>query len=142
MILTGEKMPDILELLENQHREVEQLFAQYDQAQEDKSAIVAQVTEALQLHTTIEEEILYPVLRERLANGEEKADHAIEEHDLVDSVLDQLEAEPSNEGAFADLREKVTHHVAEEEHELFPELRESVDQAQLDEMAQRAEALK
>ena len=135
-------MPDILEHLENDHRSVEQLFEQYENTQGDKSAVVAEIFTELQLHTQLEEQILYPVVRNRMANGDEEADHATEEHDKVDGLLEQFRASPDDRAVFDALKDAVTHHVEEEETEMFPQLRESVDQAQLDEMGQQAEAMR
>ena len=65
---------DAVELLTKQHREVEDLFEQFekltDRAKASKKKIADQICNALIMHTTIEEEIFYPATREA-SKGEE-----------------------------------------------------------------------
>ncbi|HSO96137.1 MAG TPA: hemerythrin domain-containing protein [Acidimicrobiia bacterium] len=54
-------MPSATTLLEQDHRTVEKLFAQFKQANDP--SIATRICEELGVHTEVEEEIIYPVLR-------------------------------------------------------------------------------
>ncbi|MEP6653307.1 MAG: hemerythrin domain-containing protein [Myxococcales bacterium] len=131
---------DALDLLKAQHREVEGLFKQFERAGNDennqKCFEVAQVIcQKLTVHATIEEEILYPLAR---AKGEQS-----EEEELKDKVLEALEEHLSAKRLIADiqaleagderlgakicvLKEQVSHHVDEEEDEMFPQIKKEL----------------
>ena len=57
-------MPDVTTLLEQDHREVEQLFTEFEQTGDREIAL--QICQELEIHTTVEEEIVYPVLAEQV----------------------------------------------------------------------------
>src|SRR5688500_1072985 len=72
----GSTNMDVIELLQQDHRKVEGLFNDYQSTQDDDTA--EQICRELEMHTTIEEEIVYPRLAEIDAELEQ---HAEEEHD-------------------------------------------------------------
>jgi hypothetical protein len=71
--LSGSSGSDPFSILEQDHQEVDELFDQYSQADEDiddaddlvavKSGLVQEICERLTLHARIEEEVVYPELR-------------------------------------------------------------------------------
>jgi iron-sulfur cluster repair protein YtfE (RIC family) len=130
---------NIIDMLEADHRKVEGLFAQYEAG---STEVVAEIAKELTMHTKIEEQVVYPVVRESLPNGAEEADHAKQEHDKVDEFLAELEASPTDSDCFEDLKSEVEHHVQEEESNMFPQLREACDAAKLEEMGTKAEEMK
>jgi hemerythrin superfamily protein len=111
---------DAVSLLSADHRNVENLFSQFDQATsaQDKQRIASQVARELVLHALLEEEIFYPACREK---GVEHAllDEAQVEHDAVKLLIaDVLRQSPDSEFYDAKvtvLAEYVKHHVGEEE---------------------------
>lgn len=121
---------DAIALLEADHREVDDYFEQYEQLATDgeKKALAAQICLALKVHAQIEEELLYPVAREKTGDGD-LIDEAIVEHSGAKILIAQIEAmQPGQDLYDAKVKvlgEQVRHHVKEEEEELFPEVRET-----------------
>jgi len=148
---TKNKAPDAIQLLTADHREVEALFKKFHAAKDDdeaKSDIVIDICEALSVHAEIEEEIFYPAARKALnEEGKDMLNEAEVEHASLKSLVEQLEdAEPGDELYDAKVKvlcEYVTHHVKEEEGEMFPKVKKSkLDLAQLgDEMQTRKSEL-
>ena len=115
------------DLLKKQHRQVEKLFKQCENAKQPRQRreLMDQIVQMLKMHTKIEEEIFYPAVRELgTSKAEEMIDEAFEEHHVVDLVLAELpKVDPEDERFEAKitvLSELVEHHVEEEEGEMFP----------------------
>ncbi|MBX3300686.1 MAG: hemerythrin domain-containing protein [Nitrospira sp.] len=133
-----------LELLKEDHREVEQLFTSFEEADgRSRQGIADKVLKALEIHTKIEESLVYPAIRE--ATGEEDmVDEANEEHHVVGLLIKELhKMKASAKGyktKFKVLSELVKHHIEEEEKEMFPE----TEQADIDweELGQEAMSIK
>ena len=125
--------PDALEFLKSQHREVEELFKQFEKLgdegpSEEKEPIVRMACEKLTVHASIEEEIFYPAARE-IDDVESLLNEAEVEHntakDLI-ATLDSMDAsDPMFSATFTVLSEYIKHHVKEEEGELFPKVKKS-----------------
>ena len=128
-----EAKQDAIQLLMSDHKEVEELFKQFQKAKKDegdRAGIVEQICDALSVHAEIEEEIFYPAAREALSEkGEDMLDEAEVEHASIKSLVEQLEdADPSDEMYDAKVKvlcEYVTHHVKEEEGEMFPKVKKT-----------------
>ncbi|HMI95418.1 MAG TPA: hemerythrin domain-containing protein [Micropepsaceae bacterium] len=129
----NEAKQDAIQLLMSDHKEVEELFKQFQKAKKDggdKADIVEQICDALSVHAEIEEEIFYPAARDALAEkGEDMLDEAEVEHASIKSLVEQLQdADPSEEMYDAKVKvlcEYVTHHVKEEEGEMFPKVKKT-----------------
>lgn len=119
-----------IEILEADHRRVEDLFDEYEDAEDasDKKQLAVKICTALQAHTQIEEEIFYPAAREAIETPE-LIDEAIVEHASAKQLIGEIEnMEPGDELYDAKvkvLQEQVLHHVEEEESELFPQVEAS-----------------
>ncbi|WP_244816311.1 hemerythrin domain-containing protein [Caballeronia sp. Lep1P3] len=132
---TAQNPRDALKILEEDHRDVEQLFEAFDRAPKDdlerKSTLVQRACELLTIHAIVEEELLYPAAREALGTDDEKIDveEAYVEHFLVKTLIEkftQLKAgEEGFDATFRVLKENVMHHVEEEESQLFKEVRKT-----------------
>ena len=110
---------DVIELLQQDHRKVEGLFSDYQSTHNDDT--VEQICRELEMHTTVEEEIVYPRLAEIDTELEQ---HAEEEHDKAKELIDQIRAKPDDvAGLVQQLQQAVQHHVNEEETKAFPEMR-------------------
>ena len=113
------------DLLKKQHREVKALFAEAKKVKPaERRRVLDEITEKLQAHMTIEEDIFYPAVREiGTKKTEEIVPEAYEEHHVVKLVLDELpDVDLDAEGFEAKvtvLDELIEHHVEEEEHEMF-----------------------
>jgi hypothetical protein len=127
---------DAIELLKDQHRQVEKLFAQIEKADggEDKQALFEELADNLAAHSAIEEEIFYPAAYAK--QTKELLEEAVEEHLAVKRVLaDLLELTPDDESFDAKikvLKEQVEHHVKEEEGELFKKVKKELDKDELE----------
>ena len=115
------------ELLKKQHREVKSLFKQVESTENPKKRqnLMLQIAEKLKMHTSIEEEIFYPAVKEiETKKAEEMVMEAYEEHHVVDLVLAELpKVDPQAdtfEAKMTVLKELIEHHVEEEEEEMFP----------------------
>jgi hemerythrin-like domain-containing protein len=142
---------DAIELLEKDHRTVEKAFKSFENAgtNAEKKKIAEQIITDLKVHTTIEEEIFYPVARRKTdADGKELIAEAFEEHHVVKMLMEEIEqigtVNEQYEAKMTVLQESVEHHVEEEEGELFPDAKKRLKD-RLDDlgnkMAQRKEAL-
>ena len=108
-----------IEMLKQDHRKVEGLFDQFEQADdEQKERLVEQICSELIIHTKLEEEIFYPACRQAGVERE-KMDESQVEHDgakmLVNDLLDADSDAPYFEAKVSVLKEMIKHHVEEEE---------------------------
>src|SRR3546814_19781057 len=113
------KKPDAIALLKQDHREVEDLFEQFEKAKGDdrKEKLCKQICTELIIHTMIEEEIFYPAFRGKIED--DVLDEAHVEHDGCKMLIAELmNSEPGAEfydAKMTVLSEEVKHHVREEE---------------------------
>ena len=136
-----------IELLKQDHDKVEQLFQKVKGEQGDQQQLAEQIRIELEVHTQIEEQIFYPYL---LENGDEEikdiVKEGIEEHRQVKSLLKQIEGlsdgSESLDPKLQVVMEDVTHHVQEEEGELFPLVTEQFDGETLQELGQELQEMK
>ena len=116
---TGRRDPLAISLLKKDHREVEAMFDEYEQLEEDreKLALFREIALALKVHTQIEEEIFYP--SERGEVEDDLLDEAQVEHDSAKKMIAEIEAmQPGDELYDAKVKvlgEYIKHHVKEEE---------------------------
>jgi hemerythrin superfamily protein len=118
-------MADGFEVLTQDHRNVAQLFAEFESTGDD--VIARRICDALVEHTYAEERALYPRLRAELSNGPELAEQAEEEHAAIEHLIARvLETPPPDlRPIMRAMREDVEAHVQEEEQQLFPAMREA-----------------
>ena len=132
---TGEQTApkDALTLLKEDHRTVEDLFAQFESARKDerKLLLAQMICEELTVHATVEETAFYPAVREalKLKKDQKQLDEALVEHSTLKWLIARIKAERTAsrvlEALTIVLKEYVEHHVKEEEKEMFPRIRES-----------------
>ena len=127
------KAMDAIALLSSDHREVEELFEQFekqgDRANAKKKKIADQICTALILHAQIEEEIFYPAARAAVKEAGDLLDEAAVEHASAKDLIMQIqEMDPEDELYDAKVKvlsEQIEHHVKEEEKEMFPKVRKA-----------------
>jgi hemerythrin superfamily protein len=125
---------DAIVLLKNDHKEIRKVFAQFEKAGENahstKGKLVDKMIELLTVHTYIENEVMYPRVRDLLPEVEDDVLESYEEHHVADVLVMELAAmKPDAERFTAKtsvLIENVTHHMEEEEQEWFPKVREGL----------------
>lgn len=143
---------DATKLLEQDHREVEDLFEKFekltDRAKVSKKKIADEICNELTVHTQVEEEIFYPAVRGASKEMEDMIDEAIVEHASAKDLIGQIQSMEADEDLYDAkvkvLQEQVEHHVEEEEKEMFTKVRKlGLDLEGLgQQMQQRKEQLK
>jgi hemerythrin superfamily protein len=132
-----------IDLLEQQHREVEELFDDFESAGEGakktKERLCREISNQLAIHAEIEEKLFYPESKQE--DTEEILRESVEEHLSMKRILaDLLDSGPEDEQFNAKvkvLKEQVEHHVEEEEKDLFPKVRKSLSKEELDDLGTR-----
>jgi len=132
-----------IELLKSDHNKVNLLFQKVKATEESEHReLFEKIREELEIHTHIEETIFYPKIKEE-PELEDIVLEGIEEHHQAKIFLRELAALSENSEKFEPklkvLMEDVTHHVQEEEGEMFPKIEELFDQATLEELGARME---
>ncbi len=143
---------DATKLLKTDHDEVDALFKKYKKLAEaeadgdERAPLAEQICLMLTVHATIEEEIFYPAAREAEVDSD-LLDEAEVEHATLEDLIAQIRSmSPDDElydAKLTVLGEYVTHHVKEEEGEMFPKCRSSAMDLKAigAEMAERKQAL-
>ena len=119
-------MPDVLTLLEHDHRDVEHLFAEIKSTSGTARArTFGKLAYELASHADVEERFVYPAMQE--AGLQSDVDQAEEEHARVRRLVAELAAMDSASAGFdnrlAELEGDVSQHLHEEETEAFPRFR-------------------
>jgi hemerythrin superfamily protein len=136
---------DAIVLLKQDHKEIRRLFREFQEAgegaQKRKGKLVDEILEALTVHTYIENECMYPRVRELLPDLEDDVLESYEEHHVADVLCAELAAMEAGDERFdaktTVLIENVTHHIEEEEQDWFPKVREGLGRKQLQEIGAR-----
>jgi hemerythrin superfamily protein len=120
--------PDPFALLEQDHREIDQLLEDLAGAGSDdaRREVLSRLQQTLSVHFDFEESEIYPLVA-RLV-GAPQADDRHAEDEAVREALGRLDPLPQGEqyvGAVEDLRAALERH-AEIENALFPRLRDEV----------------
>ena len=141
-----------IDLLIQDHKRVKKLLEELstttERAVKKRAELLHRIEQELQIHTALEEEILYPAIRE--AGGKEEAKmyyEAKEEHRTVDSLVlpDLLHTETDTiefAGRVKVMKELLEHHIEEEESELFPTAKKLLGKDTLEELGQTMEMQK
>jgi len=141
-----------IELLMQDHKLVKKLLEELstttERAVKKRAELLQRIEHELQIHTALEEDILYPAIKQ--AGGKEEAKmyyEAKEEHRTVDSlVLPDLLHTKTGTVAFAGrvkvMKELLEHHIEEEEGELFPTAKKLLGKDVLEQLGQAMQAQK
>jgi hemerythrin superfamily protein len=119
---------DALDLLRADHDKVKDLFREFhtlkgkDGHDRRKNELVDEICYELTLHSMLEEEIFYPVLRSAI-DDDDLIDEADVEHAGARELIGQLEimapGDDHYDATVTVLGEEVEHHIEKEEGELF-----------------------
>ena len=142
---------DAIVMLKDDHKLILKSFRDFEAAGEaaykTKGKLVDRIIELLTVHTYIENEVMYPRVRELVPELEDDVLESYEEHHVADVLVMELAGmQPTDERFTAKttvLIENVRHHIEEEEQEWFPQVREALGRKVLQgigaEMAQARE---
>ena len=133
---------DAIVLLKNDHKEIRKVFRDFQKAGENahatKRKLVDKIIELLTVHTYVENEVVYPRVRDLLPEVEDDVLESYEEHHVADVLVMELSTmKPDDERFTAKttvLIENVEHHIKEEEEEWFPKVREGLGRKALQEL--------
>jgi len=123
---------EALEMLMHDHDVVERAFRDFESMDrgdlEACRQLIRSVCEELKAHSTLEEEVFYPAVRDAIGD-EEIINEAAVEHETARMLIEQLENmeadDPNYFATFTVLGEYVKHHIKEEESRMFPQARKS-----------------
>ena len=148
----AEQQRDVIEILEHDHREVEEMFAELESlrgtASEEelarKKTLTEQVTIELVRHSVAEEVLVYPKVEDKVSA--EEVEHAKKEHAEAEETLQRLEKldadAPSFDDELATLMKEIRHHIEDEEGDMFAHMRQVMDPDELRKLGARVEAFK
>jgi hemerythrin superfamily protein len=133
---------DAIVLLKQDHKEIRSLFRQVQDAGENATAtkgrLVEKIIELLTVHTYIENEGMYPRVRELVPDLEDDVLESYEEHHVADVLCVELSSMTPDAERFdakvTVLIENVLHHIEEEEQDWFPKVRAALGRRQLQEI--------
>jgi hemerythrin superfamily protein len=118
--MASAKSQDAIALLKEDHRKVEKLFKEFEEAKGEgrKEKLARQICLELSVHATIEEEIFYPACEGTVEEDLLKESYV--EHDAAKLLIAEIEANEGGSDEFFDskvkvLSEEIQHHVEEEE---------------------------
>jgi hemerythrin superfamily protein len=133
---------DAIVILKDEHAEIRRAFRAFEKTHDTDTARRGELAEViiglLTAHTYIENDVMYPRVRELVPELEHDVLESYEEHHVADLLVAELDGmEPYEErfGAkMAVLIENVEHHMHEEEGEWFPRVRNALGRKPLQEI--------
>jgi len=142
--MTQTAQRDVISLLIQDHREVDELFVRLEELaecreQSEARTVAGQVVVDLTGHRAAEARYLYPLVRERVPGGAVLAERDAAEQAEVEDDLRALDRLDPGQDEFwvrvAVLTDRYRAHVRDEENELFPRVRDAVPRKVLVELA-------
>lgn len=122
---------DVVDLIMQDHREVERLFDELTRHPDKRAALTPVLITLLTAHSRAEEAEAYPVARDEAGETDE-VPHSQAEHAEADALLAKLAGvdpwSKAYDAVLAKLVEAVTHHVQEEESSVLPRMRDRLDE--------------
>ena len=140
---------DALALLKKDHDQVKKMLKDLDdttdRAIKTRQDLFERLKFSLTVHEQMEEAVLYPALKEH-AETKEIVLEAYEEHDVVDTIVGELEQTPFDDETWhaklTVMRENLLHHIQEEEDEMFGQVRRLFDKATLESLGEQMRTIK
>lgn len=129
---------DVVELIKNDHREVERLFDLLKKQPATRGLNFPVLCALLIAHSRAEEAEVYPVAKDEAGETDEVA-HSQGEHAEAEHMLEQMAAMDADSAEFAaaldELIKAVNHHVEEEESRVLPGIQQRLSEARRAELA-------
>ena len=138
-----------LTLLKEDHVQIKKMLADGEEtterAEKTRTELFERLKSFLEVHERIEEEVLYPALKKK-PKSEDIAYEGFEEHHVVDTIFEELEATPVDSpewtAKFTVAKENIEHHIEEEEGEMFKLTRQLFSDDELEQMGMRMQEIK
>jgi hemerythrin-like domain-containing protein len=143
---------DAIELLRADHVAVLRLLEELERVPEDgrpvtpddlpaRGQLVTQLVMAESAHEALEEEFFWPSVRRLLAEGQELAGPAVEQEQSAKRTLAELDRVEPGEPRFEQLVSRIIadarEHIAYEENQVWPVVRERINRSELDELGRK-----
>jgi hemerythrin superfamily protein len=127
----------VVEQLRSDHRRINTLFHQYEfgeHTREARTGVLQQIYRELFRHTALEEEMVYPIVRQALKESEQQlVRDSVQAHSRIKELLQQIDGRSSGGedvgGLIQELQTCVLQHVQEEEQEILPKVEERAEAA-------------
>jgi uncharacterized protein (DUF3084 family) len=136
----AEQQRDVIEILEHDHREVEEMFKEL----ESLRGASTEAEKSRRKELTEDVTIVYPKVEDKVSA--EEVEHARKEHAEAEETLARLEKldadDPKFDDELAELMKEIRHHIEDEEGEMFAHMREVIDREELLTLGERVEAFK
>ncbi|WP_086561657.1 hemerythrin domain-containing protein [Streptomyces africanus] len=140
---------NVIDELVTDHREVEEMFGKIEglpSGHKDRKMYADQVTIELVRHSVAEEAYLYPAVREHVAGGDALADQELQDHATAEQIMKDLEGcdpgDPEFDRLMGTLMSEIRSHIADEEGNLFPALRQACPMDALNELGDKVRKAK
>lgn len=140
---------DPFKLLKEDHEKVTEIFEKLESTTEKavkkREELFDKLSNELEIHAQIEEQIFYPALKKANETREVTLE-GFEEHKIIKQLLQEMESLSKESeqwtAKLSVLQETVEHHVEEEEGEMFKIAREALSKEQLNDLGARMDAQK
>lgn len=136
-------MPDVTQMIEKDHREVEGLFAKFKSTQDPK--IAEQICTELEAHAGAEEQAAYPKFAEKDPELKKLVDEGEKEHGKARQLIGRIKQTSDADhltDLVSELEQAINHHVHEEETEMLPKAHDAIDARELEQLGADFEAAK
>jgi hemerythrin superfamily protein len=137
----GGRVPDIVDLIKSQHRQMDELLEQAQEEGADTKGLLQQVSDMLLPHSEAEESFVYPAIRQHDPEETAEVHDGTAEHHHIEQLMRELLSEdpdgPGYDGKLAAMVGELRHHVEEEEEDLLPVLSEKASDDERAQMGAR-----
>ena len=123
------ELPNLIEKLKMDHQAIRDLFDRFQQADDRaRQGIAEQALMELEIHSNLEEDLIYPAIRQAVGD-DNMINEALEEHHVVSMLGRELRAMQANDerytAKFKVLSDIVLRHIQQEESRTFPQAEKS-----------------
>jgi len=141
---------DVFNLLQEDHENVSLIFKKIEsmrstETEQTREQLFKELYTELTLHAEVEEDVVYPFFEEKQETAS-IVEESLHEHEEIETLLSELKAmRPDDDGwvtTLTELKEKVEHHVQEEEGEFFPTARTLISEDQAQRLGETVETMK
>jgi hemerythrin-like domain-containing protein len=144
-------MPDVFDVLSQDHSEVKQMLARLEKERPGPDAAKGKLADRKQKaakliteeskHEAVEEMFFWPAVRDKLQDGDELAGHATSQENEAKEVLAKLDTLEAGSPEFEELLTEFTaaarEHIEFEETQVWPKMREALSKHEATEMGKQ-----
>lgn len=138
---------DVLELIKADHRLVESLFSEIENAEDTHKLYDSfnQLYEVLNVLAEVEKQVFYPAIRNCI-DIENLVDAAQKEQNEAKQMLEDVSSLSPTSAEFKakirELKQAIQHHIQEEENEVFSQVRQCMSQEERSQLGSEFEVVK